>query len=308
MEMRITSSLLCRTKSEYGDTKQMKLNEEQFNLVKDFPCFSETPTKTKKRANELDGKNWTRYSISIWSDIRKSPEEMKLGHPAIFPVELVRRLLQCFTTQADLIVLDPFAGVGSTLVAAQIEGRKSIGIELNSEYVEKMKTRLEEGLFINKNDPLIYNQSIFDLPRYVGPESIDFVVTSPPYWNILTEKRSADHKAVRNYGESGADLGRVADYHEFLDLLAQAFKLVFSSLKKGKYCCVVVMDLRKKDKFYPFHSDVAYFMQKIGFIYDDMIIWDRRHEYNNMRPLGYPSVFRINKAHEFILIFQKPKT
>jgi len=48
-------------------------------------------------------------------------------------------------------------------------------------------------------------------------------------------------------------------------------------------------------------------MQAIGFIYDDIIIWDRRHEYNNMRPLGYPAVFRVNKAHEFILIFQKPK-
>jgi hypothetical protein len=52
---------------------------------------------------------------------------------------------------------------------------------------------------------------------------------------------------------------------------------------------------------------VAAFMQKLGFIYDDLIIWDRRHEHNNMRPLGYPSVFRINKAHEYILIFQKPK-
>ena len=64
---------------------------------------------------------------------------------------------------------------------------------------------------------------------------------------------------------------------------------------------------RKKDKFYPYHEDVAKFMQAIGFIFDDIIIWDRRHEYNQMRPLGYPAKFRINKAHEYILIFQKPK-
>lgn len=77
-------------------------------------------------------------------------------------------------------------------------------------------------------------------------------------------------------------------------------------MKPKAYCCVIVMDIRKKNKFYPFHNDVATFMQELGFLYDDLIIWDRRHEYNNMRPLGYPFVFRVNKAHEFILIFQKP--
>ena len=68
----------------------------------------------------------------------------------------------------------------------------------------------------------------------------------------------------------------------------------------------IVMDLRKKDRFFPLHTDLAEMMQQLGFIYDDLIVWDRRHEYNNMRPLGYPYKFRINKAHEFILIFQKP--
>ena len=47
-------------------------------------------------------------------------------------------------------------------------------------------------------------------------------------------------------------------------------------------------------------------MQEIGFLLDDIIIWDRRQEYNHLRPLGYPSVFRINKVHEYILIFKKP--
>jgi len=66
-----------------------------------------------------------------------------------------------------------------------------------------------------------------------------------------------------------------------------------------------VMDIRKKAKFYPFHMDVVNKMQEIGFELDDIIIWDRQKEYNNMRPLGYPFVFRVNKVHEFILIFRK---
>lgn len=68
------------------------------------------------------------------------------------------------------------------------------------------------------------------------------------------------------------------------------------------------MDLRKKDRFYPFHADLSARLVETGFILDDTIIWDRGHEYNNLRPLGYPSVFRVNKVHEFILIFRRPDT
>ena len=68
------------------------------------------------------------------------------------------------------------------------------------------------------------------------------------------------------------------------------------------------MDLRKKDQFYPLHSDLATEMRRIGYIYDDLIIWDRQPDYNNMRPLGYPCKFRINKVHEYIMIFTKNKS
>ena len=78
-------------------------------------------------------------------------------------------------------------------------------------------------------------------------------------------------------------------------------------MRPNSYCCVIVMDLRKKNRFYPYHIDVSQFMQEVGFIFDDLIVWNRGQEYNNLRPLGYPSVFRVNKVHEFILIFQKPK-
>jgi DNA modification methylase len=83
--------------------------------------FSESGERTKKkadsesRANELSGKDWTRYSISVWNDIRKTPEEAKLGHPAMFPGSLVERLLVSFTKTSEKTVLDPFCGSGATL-------------------------------------------------------------------------------------------------------------------------------------------------------------------------------------------------
>ena len=120
-------------------------------------------------------------------------------------------------------------------------------------------------------------------------------------------KRSADNKDIVNYSDKDNDLGNIANYDEFINLLKELFDEVKRVLKPGGYCIVNVMDLRKKSIFYPLHSDLSTAMQQIGYKYDDLIIWDRQQEYNNMRPLGYPYKFRINKVHEFILIFEKVK-
>jgi len=263
----------------------------------------------RKRANELDGKTWIKYSISIWNNIRKTEEELRLNHPAIFPVQLVTRLLECFTTNEEKVVLDPFAGIGSTVVAAERMRKAGIGIEISDEFVTIARNRLAQRSLWGEaeKNSVVHHADANDLLEFVQPETVDIVITSPPYWNILTRKRTADKKEIRDYGNAAKDLGKITEYHDFLKALQRVFELVFKALKKGKYCIVIVMDIRQGPKFYPFHSDIADFMQEIGFIYDDLIIWDRRHEYNNMRPLGYPYVFRINKAHEFILIFQKPK-
>ncbi|MCA9023520.1 MAG: DNA methyltransferase, partial [Planctomycetaceae bacterium] len=137
--------------------------------------------------------------------------------------------------------------------------------------------------------------------------SVDLCITSPPYWNVLNQRRSADHKEVRHYGNHDQDLGVIEDYNAFLDELDRVFSQVLAALKPGAYCCAIVMDLRKRSRFFPFHSDLASRLQEIGFLYDDLIIWNRQAEYNNLRPLGYPSVFRVNKVHEFIVLMQKPK-
>ncbi len=279
-----------------------------------------------KKANDLDGKTWQRYSISVWSDIRKTREESRLGHPAIFPMDLVVRLIQCFTTENDRVVLDPFCGIGSTPIAAELLGKHGIGIDLESRFCNISRERkpsisfefdengLQKGRTLEGGPRLadesgkrtIHCDDARNLLDYVSEDTVDLVVTSPPYWDILLQSRTADQKDARNYGDSERDLGKIGDYAEFLEALADVFRPTYRALRPEAYCIVIVMDLRKKNQFYPLHADLAHLMQDIGFIYDDLIIWDRRHEYNNMRPLGYPSKFRINKAHEFILIFQKP--
>ncbi len=264
-----------------------------------------------ERMNDLTGKEWLQYSFSIWRDIEKTNEERKLKHPAIFPTQLTSRLIQIYTKNKGDIILDPFLGSGSTVISAYTLGKKGIGFELSNEYIKLAESRIKDiqlNLTQKSEDlikPEIYNKTVFDILSVLHENSVDLVITSPPYWDILTVKRSADRKEIRKYSDSKEDLGNISDYNIFLDKLKEAFTGVYKVLKKGKYCIVVVMDIRKKSKFYPFHIDVVNKMQEIGFELDDIMIWDRQKEYNNMRPLGYPFVFRVNRVHEFILIFRK---
>lgn len=262
-----------------------------------------------KRANELNGNTWLRYSISVWNDISKTSEEIRLNHPAMFPKELPRRLIEIFLTKEKNAVLDPFMGIGSTLLAAKELGKQGIGFEISKKYAKIAEDRIKSqlNLFDQKDIPQkIYIADARDIDTYLQDESVDLCITSPPYWDILSEKRTADQKSVRNYHKKQDNLGEIHDYTAFLKELKSIFEKVFNVVKRGSYCIVEVMDIRKKDKYYPLHMDVVNFMQEIGFIFDDVIIWDRRKEYNNLRPLGYPFVFRVNKIHEYILIFLKP--
>jgi DNA modification methylase len=249
-----------------------------------------------------------RYSVSVWSDIRKTKEETALKHPAMFPIALACRLIECFTNSEASLILDPFAGVGSTLLAAKESGKDAIGLEISPEFVQIAEGRMSQmNLFGEETEIKIHTADSRELYRYISPNSVDMVVTSPPYWDILLQKRTADNKEQRDYGNTEADLGKIRDYEKFLLELRKIFEQVYNVMKPKSYCCVIVMDLRKKNHFYPYHIDISQFMQEIGFIFDDLMIWNRGQEYNNLRPLGYPSVFRVNKVHEFILIFQKPK-
>jgi len=263
---------------------------------------------TKKTLNDLDGKTWFSLSFSIWRDIRKTPEEMKLNHPAIFPIALTTRIIKIFTKKGAT-VLDPFMGCGSTIISAALENRKGIGIDLSEEYYEVTKNRIRNlGFKLLEPDfikPQIYHDDARNLLKYVMPNSVDLCVTSPPYWNILREPRTADRKKNISYSNSEKDLGNIDNYDKFLEELEKIFEKVYQVLTPDGYCVVVVMDIRKQNKFYPFHSDLVQKMKEIGFSFEDIIIWDRQYEYSNMKPIGYPYAFRVNKVHEYILIFKK---
>ncbi len=263
-----------------------------------------------KKMNNLTGKEWLQESFSIWSNIRKTKEELSTKHPALFPAELPRKLINIYTKRRGSLILDPFMGIGSTLIASMQTGRNSVGFDLNKKYCETAEDRVKNfqpDLF-NKGKiykPKIINDDSKNLLNHIKKESVDLAITSPPYWDILNQKRTADYKKIRNYSGSKEDLGNIENYEEFLEELKKVFTSVYKSLKVNKRCISIVMDIRKKDKFFPLHEDQTRIMREIGFELEEYVIWNRAHEYNNMKTLGYPYVFRFNKIHEFICIYWK---
>lgn len=255
----------------------------------------------EKRANDLTGKEWLQHSFSIWRDLSKTSEERKLKHPASFPIALCENLIKTFSKKGSLI-LDPFNGIGSTMVAAENLGSSGVGIDLSETYSAIARERLKKDTNI---ETIVGNS--FDILPTLEDNTFDLCITSPPYWDILNQRRTADKKVNKTYSDSTEDLGNIEDYNLFVEELGKIFEIVYKKLKPGGYAIINVMDLRKKSEFFPLHMDVALELQKYGYTFDDLIIWDRQNDYNNMRPLGYPYKFRINKVHEFLLIFYKEK-
>lgn len=114
----------------------------------------------------LDGKTWLQYSISIWSDIRKAGEENGLAHPAIFPTMLPERLIKIYSSEGD-VIFDPFAGSGSTLIAAKNLKRFSKGIEPSFSAFESLRDDFQT--FLRNNGKL---RALFDIEEFVTEKRV----------------------------------------------------------------------------------------------------------------------------------------
>ncbi len=106
--------------------------------------FCKESHKKKGDANKIDitGDQFKKWVYAKW-DIAPERNMKKYDHPAMFPEELVVRLLKLFSYEDD-IVLDPFNGVGTTTLVAHKLRRKYIGVDISEEYCKTAEKRLKE--------------------------------------------------------------------------------------------------------------------------------------------------------------------
>lgn len=115
-------------------------NDVEYILLFRKPGDYRSPTKEERILSTIQVDDHKRFFSQIWTDIDGESSE---DHPAPYPVKLAERLIKMFSFVGD-IILDPFAGVGSTTIAASNIGRDSISIELNAEYLNTAKSRLSK--------------------------------------------------------------------------------------------------------------------------------------------------------------------
>lgn len=265
--------------------------------------------------NDLTAKEWVPETVSVWVQrgLGAGHEHARIErqHPAPFSFQDVARLVRFFTKQGEL-VLDPFVGVGSTLKASAIEGRRGIGIELNKKYAAlarlRLKTELNGEPSVCREQTVIRGDARTALPK-LSAESVKLVVTSPPYWTILHKQ---DHKARQErvargldtqYSEAAADLGNIEAYPAFLKALADTLALTRRCLVKGGHLCLVVGDFRHKARYYMFHADLAREMEDRGFTLKGIKVLYQRHK--RVFPYGFPYAYVPNFHHQYIVILAK---
>ncbi|CRL14702.1 DNA methyltransferase [Phaeobacter italicus] len=271
----------------------------------------------RNKLNELTAKEWIVETISVWNQrglgAGHPDAKIERQHPAPFSFTDVGRLIRYFTKSGQT-VLDPFVGVGSTLKACAVDRRKGIGIELNPQFAELSRERLDTeigDMLSTVEDQRILEGDARDVLPTIADESVDFVVTSPPYWSILKKE---DHKVrqerlanglSKDYGDDPRDLAMIEDYEEFLEELTRLFGECARTLKSGKYMAIIVSDFRDKSRYIMFHADLARSLEKVGMEMRGLKVLYQRHK--KVFPYGYPYSYVPNIHNQYILILQKPK-
>lgn len=266
----------------------------------------------RNRLNDLTGKDWLLLTKSWWISESCRLDKQAYGHPAPFMIPDIEKLISLFTKKG-MTVLDPFAGSGSALIAANRLGRKAIGIDINEDYRELAEKRLRE------QELKSYRYYVNDSRKQVAllRSKIDYVVTSPPYHNILRNKgngirhlndkkyRVGARDGVEYYSKHSNDLGNCEDYADFILSFGEIMTKVLYKLSHARYCTIIMSDFTVEKKEICVQSDVVRVMIDVGFEFCGTTVL--LQTVKPLFPFGYPYAYKINHHHQNILNFRKPK-
>jgi DNA modification methylase len=273
----------------------------------------------KNKLNNLTNKEWLKFQKSWF--IHNPPPRKKgvLVHPAKYPETMAQEFIEFFTKQGET-VLDPMAGTGSTLIAALRAGRNSYGIELNPKYAQIAQQIIEEERKVlgEKVEGLMSKVIHGDVAKVIdfGPfdlaqgklATFDYVLTSPPYWDMLHVKGSENQKKRRDsdeldvhYSDDPNDMGNIADYEEFLKKLVNIYKRLKPLLREKAYLTIIVKNVKKGGKIYPLAWDIARELGKTYTLKDEKI-WLQDNQ--PLAPFGMGSAWVSNTFHHYCLQFR----
>jgi 16S rRNA G966 N2-methylase RsmD len=280
--------------------------------------------------NDLDAKQWIKATPSwVIIDARGEPGwDKKKLHPATFPISVPEHFIPIFSKKQHTI-LDPFAGTGSTLIAASKLGRYSIGIDLQQKYSdlfdEIMSTHYlhpKQTMLVDTPESRLHRwiwsptyrvghciQEIFRLPE----RSIDYIFTSPPYSNALRSDPNRTGMLTRHkkriqdgldthYSEDSVDMGNLELHGDWLDMMVQFAIAASTRIKNGRFMSIVIQNLMGID-FQPIAWELAQAVDKeTPWRFAFEMLWLQSTK--PARIHGHPSRFLPSNHHHYVLNFQ----
>lgn len=295
------------------------------------------PPHPANTLNELPGEEWLYFTKSLLTTAYPSElgHAARKAHGANKPPRLMARLIEFFSRTGDL-VLDPFAGVGGTLLGAAIARgpRRALGIELDPRWAAVFQqvvgdlTAERDGLgpsladlgaadpggprgFDPRGIELRTGDALAILPT-LPEDSVDLVATDPPYnlqlpmtmaGGALAEAHANRRTDYAMITDSADDLANAADYPAFLDRMGDAFGALQRVLREGRYAVVIVRDAYQGGRYLFTGSDLAERAARTGLVPKGDLIWYQAG--TRLRPYGYPHAFVPNIVHQHILVLRK---
>jgi len=271
----------------------------------------------RNKLNELTGKEWVYFTNSIWITGYSPTAIENIGlkhrkiHPSPKPPGLLKDII-LFFTKSKATILDPFVGVGGTLLGTALAGgkRKAIGIDLEEKYRNAyLEACREENLEVMD---FIIGDSYDILKNKIAKvgTKFDLIIADPPYSDMMAKSRTGQKLKLYNKNDASPftrrkeDLGNMKK-NEYLIKLREIIELSTQHLKDDKYLILFCKDFQPdKENVNMLHYEVVNEIKRIGNIYyKGMRIW--HDQAMSLYPFGYPYSFVMNQIHQYILIFRK---
>jgi DNA modification methylase len=278
--------------------------------------YQKTCSCSSNKLNCLSAKEWIKAQLGVWQfTYEKRDIRNKDIHPATFPIALAKRVIELFTHKGEL-VLDPFVGSGTTLIAAQDLNRNAIGFDLQEKYIQLCDDRLNSNsnLFTDSWQMAIQDDAR-NIKSWILPETVSLIWTSPPYANLLNRRRTNKSRRDRDNGQLGKieqysqdkrDLGTLP-IKEFTLAIGDIFEDLLPLLRPKAHCVINVPDMWWENTRVTIHVSLIEEMRKRGYELRNIIIWDRTNVVNNIGIFGYPSNYiTMGVTFEYLLDFWKP--
>ncbi len=280
--------------------------------------YKKTCECNNNHINCLTAKEWIRYQLGVWQfyyekrDIRD-----KNKHPATFPISLAKRIIELFTHKGEL-VLDPFNGSGTTLLAAKDIDRNAIGFDINEEYCNLSNMRLAQDSLTNNSSQIVICDDARNIDKYLDKNMVSLSVTSPPYANLLNRRRknksrrgdtrkNGQYLKIEQYSQNENDLG-ILNMEDFEVEISKIYEKILPIIKPGGHIVINIADMWWEGNRVPLHMSIIRALEKAGYIFRNTIIWDRTNIVNQIGIFGWPSNYiTMGTTFEYILDFMKPK-